>query len=213
MGRTGTPAPFWLLCLQNVIYLLNHLSVDSLQWKTPLEDATGQVPDISALLQFRWWQPVYYVTHSEPKAYPSRTPEKTGRWVGVASHQGDTLTHLILTDDTLKVIPRSAVRSGLDSSSRNLRADRWSTDGGEVTTDTQVILSTSDLGNRDDLSPSELRLPSFDPTELIGKVFVRETVDGQKFKATVLRQVQEIDEADRKRISPETTKRKDDSGR
>jgi hypothetical protein len=149
MGRTGTPAAFWLLvCLNYVVYLLNRLAVESLLWKTPLEAATGQVPDISALLQHHWWQPVYYAVHSTTKSYPSRTPEKTGRWVGVASHQGDALTYLILTDDTQTVITRSAVRSATDPSNRNLRADRRSTDGGEEIITKRLFLAFRTLGIR-----------------------------------------------------------------
>jgi hypothetical protein len=38
---TGSPAHLWLLCVDYVVYLLNHLSTESLEWKTPLEVATG----------------------------------------------------------------------------------------------------------------------------------------------------------------------------
>jgi len=199
MGQTGTPAAFWLLCLNYVVYLLNRLSVESLTWKTPLEVATGQVPDISGLLQHHWWQPVYYAVHSTTKAYPSRTPEKTGRWVGVASHQGDILTYLVLTDDTKKVIARSAVRSATDPSNRNLRADRLATDGGEEIITKPVISSVADLRNND-LSPSEYRLPTFAPDELLNRTFVRETNDGRKFRATVTRKIQELDDSNKKAI-------------
>ena len=118
-----------------VTYLINRLASEKLGWKTPLEQATGQVPDISALLAFRWWEPVYYSTNN---GFPSTSPEKTGRWVGVADHQGDALTYLILTDDTNQVLARSSVRSALDPTNPNLRAEApFSTtdlisDGGEL---------------------------------------------------------------------------------
>jgi hypothetical protein len=110
MDRTGTPPQYWLLCLLYVIYLLNRLSTESLDWSTPYEKAFGQKPDISALLAFRWWEPVYY---SSTGSYPD-TKERSGRMVGVAEHQGDAMTWLILDDITLKVIAWSAVRSALD---------------------------------------------------------------------------------------------------
>ena len=119
MDRTGTPSKYWLLCLEFVTYLINRLATEKLGWKTPLEQATGQVPDISALLAFRWWEPVYYSTNN---GFPSTSPEKTGRWVGVADHQGDALTYLILTDDTNQVLARSSVRSALHPTNPNLRA-------------------------------------------------------------------------------------------
>jgi len=58
MDCTNTPPEYWLLCLFNVTYLLNRLAVESLNWRTPLQVAHGQRPDISALLLFRWFEPV-----------------------------------------------------------------------------------------------------------------------------------------------------------
>jgi hypothetical protein len=48
LDRTGAQTLLWLLCVQYVVYLLNSLSTESLQWKTPVEAATGQRPDITA---------------------------------------------------------------------------------------------------------------------------------------------------------------------
>ena len=58
MDRTGTSAKFWLLCLLYVVYLLNHMASGAIGRLTPVEVATGQRPGISALLQFRWFEPV-----------------------------------------------------------------------------------------------------------------------------------------------------------
>jgi len=81
LDRTGSPANLWLLCVQYVIYILNRLSTESLQWKTPLEVATGQQPDISAILAFRWYEPVYFKSYTS--SFPSQPQEKTWsyRWV------------------------------------------------------------------------------------------------------------------------------------
>jgi hypothetical protein len=83
MDRTNTPPNLWLLCTLYVIYMLNRLATASLDWKTPIEAATGQQPDISALISFRWFEPVYY---KSPPTYPSTSSERTGRIVGVAEH-------------------------------------------------------------------------------------------------------------------------------
>ena len=37
MNRTGAIAGAWLLCLQYVCFLLNHLAVPTLDWRTPME--------------------------------------------------------------------------------------------------------------------------------------------------------------------------------
>jgi hypothetical protein len=57
---SGSPPLLWLLCVQHVVYLLNCISTESLQWKSPLEEATGQSPDISSILEFHWYEPVYF---------------------------------------------------------------------------------------------------------------------------------------------------------
>ena len=90
MDRTGTPAKFWLLATLFVVYLLNCCSSESLDNMTPLERATGQQPDISALLTFHWWEPVYF--HSYDNKFPSKGNECIGCWVGVAENTGDVLT-------------------------------------------------------------------------------------------------------------------------
>ena len=122
MDRTGTPPQYWLLCLLYTIYLMNRLSTESLNWSTPYECAFGQKPDISSLLAFRWWEPVYF---SSPGSYPD-TKERSGRMVGIAEHQGDAMTWLILDDITLQIVTRSAIRSALDTSAPNFRAEQSS---------------------------------------------------------------------------------------
>ena len=111
MDRTGTPAKYWLLCLLFVGYLLNWLSYPGLNHETPLLAATGQRPDISNLLNYSWWEDVYYL-ESEAK-FPSESREKEGKWVGVAEHKGDNMTYWILTNDTDQVIPRSVIQNAL----------------------------------------------------------------------------------------------------
>ena len=54
MDRTGTPACYWLLCAMHVCDLYNHMSLDSLSSKTPIEMATNSMPDISAFLHYHW---------------------------------------------------------------------------------------------------------------------------------------------------------------
>lgn len=96
MDRTGTPAAFWLLCTLFVIYVLNHLINEQLGMP-PIQACFGVRANISPLLHFHWWQKVYY---SSDNSFPSQSPEKSGRIVGVAEKQGDALTWLVLTDDT-----------------------------------------------------------------------------------------------------------------
>lgn len=190
LDRTGSPPTLWLLCVKHVVYILNRLSTESLQWKTPLEAATGQQPDISAILAFHWYEPVYYKhykSNSAKTSYPSESQERLGRLVGIAEHQGDCLTFLVLDSVTSTVVTRSELRSALTASSPNFRSIPLSA-GGESST--KLIKSTTDLANLD-ISPSDLKMPRFSPDELIGKTFARTLDDGSTYKATVLRKIQD----------------------
>jgi hypothetical protein len=80
---------------------------------------TGQQePDISKFLHFSLHEPIYYCTYSN--SFPSTSNEEQGWWVSVAIHDGDDLMYKILTKGS-KVIFRSAIRSSMDPSKRNLR--------------------------------------------------------------------------------------------
>ena len=43
-----------------------------LGWRTPLEESEGHTPDITAYLQFGFWQKVYYL---DPKSKTAKFPE------------------------------------------------------------------------------------------------------------------------------------------
>ena len=66
----------------------------------------GDTPDISALLQFHFYQPIFY--YNKTLSFPS-SKERLGWWVGVAESQGDALTYKVLTIDN-DVIACSVVR-------------------------------------------------------------------------------------------------------
>ena len=57
---------------------------------TPVQALTRQVPDISFLLHFTFWEPVYYkVDQSEPKScFHSDSNENCGHWVGLLKTKG-----------------------------------------------------------------------------------------------------------------------------
>jgi hypothetical protein len=63
---------------------------------------SGVIPDIISLLQFDWYEPVYYKT--EESHFPSMSNEKAGQSVCISEHVGHALTFLILTNGTQKII-------------------------------------------------------------------------------------------------------------
>jgi hypothetical protein len=83
--------------------------------------STGSTNDISPLLCFHFWEPVYYKL--DDSDFPSDSHEKCGHFVGISKSVGHAMTFKILTDDTLKVIHRSNVRSALNPHAKNLRLD------------------------------------------------------------------------------------------
>jgi hypothetical protein len=93
MNVTNTPYEWWPLCVEYIVMVKNHTARASLKERTPIEKRTGQTPDVSKLLQFRWWEPVYFLDE-----YGT---ECLGRWAGVAEHVGDELTFGRLRYDRL----------------------------------------------------------------------------------------------------------------
>ena len=132
MNTSGCPACCWLLCLQYICVVLNHLASPTLQGICPVQALEGTAPDISFLLHFSFYEPVYYrIDSSEPDLnFPSSSNEKKGYWVGFADNQGDSLTWRILTEDTQKIIIHSGVRSAL----RTTTSQHLASPSGEGTT-------------------------------------------------------------------------------
>jgi hypothetical protein len=52
---SSSPPNLWLLCIQNVVYILNRLSTKSLQVKISLEASTAQQANISGGKFFPFW--------------------------------------------------------------------------------------------------------------------------------------------------------------
>ena len=76
MNRSGAPANCWLLCLIYVCYVLNHIACTALDGKIPLFALTGITPDISIILLFTFYQPVFYATYDQN--FPSESEERAG---------------------------------------------------------------------------------------------------------------------------------------
>ena len=151
MNRSGAPDNCWLLCLIYVCYLLNHIACTALDGKIPLFALTGITPDISIILLFTFYQPVFYATYDQ--IFPSESEEKTGYLVGFGEHCGDAMTHKFLDNDTQKIIYRSAVRPKKSSTPNH----RLAPHGREVSASSEPsedkISSGSPLGDQEGYPP------------------------------------------------------------
>ena len=159
MNTSGCPAFCWLLCLQYICVVLNHLASPTLQGICPVQALEGTTPDISFLLHFSFYEPVYYrIDSSEPDLnFPSSSNEKKGYWVGFADNQGDSLTWRILTEDTQKIIIRSGVRSALRTTTNQCLASP----SGEGTT-LPFPIPYSQSQNSLPLDPLDASTPNFE---------------------------------------------------
>ena len=106
LDHTSAPAYCWLLCLIYVCFVLNNCYSDNIKG-VPLHLGTGTTNDMSPLLCFKFYEPVYY--HMDDMPFPSICKECHGYWVGVSENVGNFMTFKVLTNDTLKIIHHSNI--------------------------------------------------------------------------------------------------------
>jgi hypothetical protein len=152
-----------------VCFLLNNTWCEAVD-DIPICMSTGSTNDISPLLFFHFWEPVYYKL--DDSDFPSDSREKRGHFVSISESVGHAMTFKILTDDTLKVIHQSNVRLAYNLHAKNLRLDPL--EPGNVAT--PIVKSRHDSANDGEILPP---MPVIDPSELIGCTFLMDKEDGQ----------------------------------
>jgi hypothetical protein len=60
LNTSDAPADLWLCALEYACFIINHTAVERLGWRTPMDWLLGYTPDITVLLQFYFFEPVYY---------------------------------------------------------------------------------------------------------------------------------------------------------
>jgi hypothetical protein len=123
LDASGAPRAMWFLAMEYVVFILNRLSLPSLDNETPLSRLTGQRPDISMIPVYAFWDEVYYSHYagSQTEAIV-RTSQALGRFVGFSEHVGHQMTYKIYCVCTGHVVVRSRLRLATDGE-RNKRAD------------------------------------------------------------------------------------------
>ena len=184
MNRTGAPTDCWLLCMIHASNILNHLSCEALDGNVPLGMLYGVSPDISIIVLYTFYQPVFYATHNQ--SYPSASEERGACWVGFGEHVGDAVTHKHLDDDTKKILFRSAVRPS-DSTHSN---KRLIPDGGESSQTPKPIVFVR--SRRDDSQSATKPMAEYNPDDLICRTFLLpKNEQGERLRATIKRKVTE----------------------
>ena len=170
--------------IQYMCYILNHVSIASLGDQVPLQVLYGVTPDISIILLYTFYQPVFYATHDQH--FPSDSEERAGFWVGFVEHCGDSLTHMVLDAETSNIIYRSAVRprtlkdpnkrlvdaGGEEDHLPHSKPTKHPTslpDGGKLD---QPYTPTVYIKSRHDDDPTSSKpLPEFNPDDVVGRTF------------------------------------------
>jgi Reverse transcriptase (RNA-dependent DNA polymerase) len=208
LDRTGCPPSCWLLALQHVCYVLNRTATESLEWQTPLHILSGVTPDISSILQFQFWEPIYYSTgaamnHVASPSFPSTSAEAKGRFVGIAESVGDALTYKILSSDTKKILYRSYVRTALTSTEPNLRLDSIEGEISDSIAHPEVVKTarpngtgefnviSEKIGESKTGEPNSLYpIPLINPEDLINRTYLTAPdEDDQRFRVRIVKQI------------------------
>jgi hypothetical protein len=107
----------------------------------PLTCLQGTIVNISVLLRFHFWQPVYFKLSES--SFPSESKEALGHVVGISDHCGHVLTYKVLSSESDVIIYRSLLRPATSDDS-NVRACM---SGGESSIATGPI---KDRSNKDE---------------------------------------------------------------
>ena len=116
LQKTGAPADEWLMCAMYVIACHNKTARKGLHWRTPWEMVFGETPDISELVDYSFYQSVYYIHDPTDKGFPV-PPLHQARYLGPAYRHGSVMTHWIRLPDGSK-IAKSLLRANNDASNQ-----------------------------------------------------------------------------------------------
>ena len=182
LDRSGAPRSLWFLAMSHVCLLLNHTANESIGYAIPLSLLTGVTQDISALLHYDWYQPVYY--REEEPHFPSKPVEKYGHFVGIAENVGHALTFKVLSEDTQKILHRSVIQSATNPATANKRA----INSPDIVPQPHVhsCFDINDEANTDNEILGHSSMPIIHPEELIGRSFPIPQEDGELLQATIV---------------------------
>ena len=142
LNWSGAPDNCWLLALKYTAFIMNHVALDKLNGRTSAEWLFGHTPDITIILMFIFYEPVYFRTVDNKVG---ETSEAMGRFVGFAEGVGHAMTFLVLTNEG-RVLRRSLVRSAnKEGAFENFRAMR---EAENVRPGRVVIASPGTFGNK-----------------------------------------------------------------
>ena len=99
------------------VFITNNVATKKLGWRTPMEAATGETPDIS-MFHFYVWQEIEYLAYDDIKLPLGQM--LPGRWLGFAWDHGDSMSYYIRTEPEAKEKPQIIVRSVVRARRNNI---------------------------------------------------------------------------------------------
>jgi hypothetical protein len=146
-----------------------------------LSRSSRVLPTISPLLQFRWYEPVYYLVDDSP--FPLDSQEKHGYFVGIAEHVGHAMMFIVLTYDTRKIIYHSNIQPAVDSKTCNLHLDPLNN-----VVSSPVIRARHNSSHHGEGNAPTNTMPIINPHDLVGRTFLLpQQEDGQCFHAYIVK--------------------------
>ena len=130
---SGCPPEMGLHVIQYVAFVWNRTARQKLGWRTPYEALTGQTPDISLILLYRFWQRLYIKNHRRMgTGFPSGTDEILVHFIGFSENVGHSMTFKVWCPATGKVLHRSRVRPATADDANHPGNPPSDYDGGNV---------------------------------------------------------------------------------
>ena len=125
MDRSGALPIAWFLCLVYICLCLNSCVDPYLGdgTKYPLMMACFAQNDVSPVLFFFLWQPVYYLLDESEQSFPGKSKEMRARWAGVDEKIGAKMCWKVVDDVSGEIICRSTIRSAVEPGTENLQVD------------------------------------------------------------------------------------------
>lgn len=189
LNWSNAPPEAWLLVFEYVAHIMNKTAKESLGWRTPSEALNHQTPDISPLLHFTFWEPVFidnYRRKGDGKQFPSESDEIIVRFVGYSEDVGHSCTYKVFNEETKEVLYRSCLRKVdpvLDV--KNVPPYNPGGSGCPADINDESIPEVIKILNEDD--PTKRKVGLIMPEELIGRTFLMNVnEDGTRNRAEIL---------------------------
>ena len=148
----------------------------------PLGILYGVSPDISIILLYTFYKPVFYASHIQSYAFVSE--QRAAHCVGFEEYVGDAVTHKLLDDDTKKIHYRSAVRPSHSAHPNK----RLVPDGGENSQTPKSIVFVR--SRQDDSQSATKAMAKYNPDDLISRTFLLpKNEQVERLRPTIKREV------------------------